>query len=363
MKSHKKDSNCIKKDGNIDQNMKKNKLLANILESSSSVSIISTDLNQNILYWNTGAENIFGYQASDVIGKKKIQIIYDGQESKKNALKAKRQIISTKEGTECELQQISKSGKKLWSRMTLTPCFDENENVIGILGIGIDITQNKRSEQNLRETMKKLKKTLTGMIYATELIIETRDPYTAGHQRRVAMLAKAIAENMNLTKQQVECIYIVGMIHDIGKISIPAEILSMPRRLTSAEFNLIKNHPQSGYEIFKKINFPWPIADIVLQHHERINGTGYPNGLVGKDIMLEAKILMVADVVEAMASHRPYRAAFSITRALGEVKQNSGILYNPDIVDSCVELFKKGKFSFDSNNSISPLLKDINVLL
>ncbi|RLC55909.1 MAG: PAS sensor protein [Candidatus Cloacimonadota bacterium] len=355
MKSNQKSYKHMRED-------EKNKLLSNILESSSAVSIISTDLNQNILYWNTGAENIFGYESSEVVGKKKINLIYDGAESKRNALLAKKIIVSTKKGTECELRQITKDRKKLWSRMTLSPRFDDNGEVTGILGIGIDITKHKESEHHLRETMKKLKQTLTGIIHATELIIETRDPYTAGHQRRVALLAKTIAEHMKLSEQQVEGIYMVGMIHDVGKISIPAEILSMPRRLTPAEFNLIKNHPQAGFDILKNIDFPWPIADIILQHHERIDGTGYPKGLSGKDISLEAKILMVSDVVEAMASHRPYRAAFGIERALGEIKQNSGILYDPDVVDSCIEVFENEKYRFENNESISPLLTEINVL-
>jgi PAS domain S-box-containing protein len=362
VKSENKSSNKTDKSLSNKQILKDDKLLYNILKSSSSVSIISTDLDQNILYWNTGAENIFGYKASEVIGKKKIQIIYDGQEAKKRAIKAKRPIVLTKKGAECELQQITKSGKRLWSRMTLSPRFDEKGEVIGILGIGTDITQHKKLEDHLRITLEKLNKTLTGIIYATELIIETRDPYTAGHQRRVALLAKAIAENMKLSEQQIEGIYMVGMIHDVGKISIPAEILSMPRRLTPAEFNLIKNHPQAGYDILKNIDFPWAIADIILQHHERIDGTGYPKGLIDKDISLEAKILMVADVIEAMASHRPYRAAFGLERALGEIKQNSGILYDPIVVDSCVELFEKDKFCFDNYENISPLLTDINVL-
>ncbi len=342
--------------------VEKNKLLSNILESSSSVSIISTDIDQNILYWNKGAENIFGYKASEVVGKKKVSIIYNGAESKRSALLAKKLIISTKKGTECELKQITKNGEKLWSRMTLSPRFDNNGKVIGILGLGINITKHKESEYHLRETLKKLKKTLTGIIHATELIIETRDPYTAGHQKRVALLAKSIAEYMKLPEQQVEGVYMVGMIHDVGKISIPAEILSMPRRLTPAEFNLIKNHPQAGYDILKNIDFPWPIADIILQHHERIDGTGYPKGLSGKDISLEAKIIMVADVVEAMASHRPYRAAFGLERALGEIKQNRAILYDPNVVDSCVDVFEKNKFCFDNNENISPLLKETNVL-
>jgi PAS domain S-box-containing protein len=355
------EKSTLELNNNIEDN-RDSKLLSNILESSTSVSIISTDIDQNIQYWNKGSENIFGYSALEVVGKKKITIIYDGTESVNSALKAKKLILSTKQSTMCELKQITKSGKKLWSQMTLSPRLNEKGKVIGILGVGIDITQHKKSEENFKNTMIKLEKTLKGIIFATELIIETRDPYTAGHQRRVANLSQEIAINMNLPKRQVEGIYMVGMIHDLGKISIPAEILSMPRRLTPAEFNLIKNHPQSGYDILHTIDFPWPIADIVLQHHERLDGTGYPNRLTEKDIMLEAKVIMVADVVEAMASHRPYRAAFGIKRALGEIIQNSGILYDPDVVTACVDLFKNKKFKFDNNESISPLLTETNVL-
>ena len=362
MKSDNKNSKSSNNNQDFKDCIENNKLLTEILESSSSVSIIATDLNQNIQYWNSGAENIFEYKSSEVVGKKRINLLYDGTEANRNALLAKELIVSTRKGTECELKQKTKSGKKLWSRMKLTPRFDEEGNIIGILGIGIDITQYKDSEHHLRETFKKLKKTLTGVIYATELIIETRDPYTAGHQRRVALLAKAIAENMNLSEQQVEGIYMVGMIHDVGKISIPAEILSMPRRLTPAEYNLIKNHPQAGYDILKNIDFPWPIADIILQHHERIDGSGYPKGLIDKEIMLEAKIIMVADVVEAMASHRPYRAAFGIEKALGEIKQNSAILYDADVVDSCIKVFKKKNFNFEDEDIIQQPLVDANVL-
>ena len=362
MESENKNSKNSNSNQNFKDCIENNKLLTDILESSSSVSIIATDLKQNILYWNSGAENIFGFQASEVVGKKRINILYDGTEANRNALLAKELILSTRKGTECELKQKTKSGKKLWSRMKLTPRFDDEGNIIGILGIGVDITQYKDSEHHLRETFKKLKKTLTGIIYATELIIETRDPYTAGHQRRVALLAKAIAENMNLPEQQVEGIYMVGMIHDVGKISIPAEILSMPRRLTPAEYNLIKNHPQAGYDILKNIDFPWPIADIILQHHERIDGAGYPKGLIDKEIMLEAKIIMVADVVEAMASHRPYRAAFGLEKALDEIKQNSAILYDADVVEACINVFEKNNFDFEDEDMFQQPLVDAHVL-
>jgi len=361
VKSKKDYSDPVQKDIKHSTKIKNEGLLTNILDSSSSVSIISTDIDHIIQYWNNGAENIFGYKSNEVVGKN-ISIIYDGADAKKEAHKVSKMIFTTKQQTECELRQITKNGEHLWSRMTLTPRFDEDGNVIGILGLGINITQYKNMEHDLLDILTKLKTTLTGIIYAPELIVETRDPYTAGHQRRVAVLAKAIADNMKLSEQQVEGIYMVGMIHDVGKISIPAEILSMPRRLTSAEFNLIKSHPQSGYDILKNIDFPWPIANIILQHHERIDGSGYPKGLTGNDIMLEAKILMVADVVEAMASHRPYRAAFPLDNALGEIKQNSGIFYQADIVNSCIEVFEKDNFNFENSDKIIPILADINVL-
>ena len=333
-----------------------NKFLLNILESSSSVSIISTDLKQNILYWNSGAENIFGYKSEEVVGIRKIDIIYADDSTIRQVQKVRKQIMKTKKGMNCELKQVTKNGRILWSRMTLTPRFGEDGRIIGILGIGEDITEHKRADAELRDTMEKLRKTLTGIIHATEMIIETRDPYTAGHQRRVATLAKAIATKLGLPEIQVEGVYMVGVIHDLGKISVPAEILSMPRRLTEAEFNLIKNHPKAGYDILKNIEFPWPVANIVLQHHERINGSGYPAGLEGKDIILEAKVLAVADVVESMVSHRPYRASFPLKRALGEIIQNREILYDPDIVDCCLELFNKNNFQFEEREEPSPLL-------
>lgn len=349
--------------GDIATKQDSHKLLSNILESSSSVSIISTDLDHNIQYWNKGAENIFGYKAEEVIGKMKVDIIYFDEAANKTAQKARDHIVKEKTGTECELQQVTKDGKNIWSRMTLTPRFNDSGQIIGILGIGVDITKYKNSEKNLREIMRKLKQALTGVIYATEQMIETRDPYTAGHQKRVAMLARAIAKKMDLPEDQVEGVFMVGMIHDVGKISIPAEILSMPRRLTPVEFNLIKNHPQAGYDILKSIDFPWPIANIILQHHERLDGTGYPKGLSGKEITLEARIIMVADVTEAIASHRPYRAAFGIKRALGEIKQNSGILYDSNVVNACVELFENNEFNFENNENISPLLTNPDDLL
>ncbi|HCL90541.1 MAG TPA: hypothetical protein DHW70_04395 [Candidatus Atribacteria bacterium] len=185
-------------------------------------------------------------------------------------------------------------------------------------------------------------------IEAISLVTEARDAYTAGHQRKVSKLAVALAEEMGFPKDRVEGIKISALIHDVGKINLPVEILSKPGKLSEIEFNLIKNHSQIGHDILKKIDFPWPIAEIVLQHHEKINGSGYPGGLKGDEILLEAKIICVADVVEAMSSHRPYRPALGIEKALEEISQNKGTLYDPEVVDTCFKLFKEKSFKFES---------------
>jgi putative nucleotidyltransferase with HDIG domain len=175
-------------------------------------------------------------------------------------------------------------------------------------------------------------------------IIEAKDPYISGHQQRVSQLATAMAKELNLSQDKVEGIRVASLIHDIGKIGLPTEILSKPTKLTDTEFNLIKEHSQKGYDILKSIDFAYPVDQIVLQHHEKINGTGYPNKIKGDKILLEAKIIGVADVVEAMSSHRPYRPALGIDRALEEILKNKGILYDPAVVDACLKLFKEKGF-------------------
>ncbi|TES90542.1 MAG: PAS domain S-box protein [Candidatus Cloacimonadota bacterium] len=210
-----------------------------------------------------------------------------------------------------------------------------------------EITERKRAEEELTQSFTKMRKTLEGIVHAMAIVVEKRDPYTAGHQRRVAELACAIAKEMGFPEEKVEEIRFAGLLHDIGKISVPAEVLSRPGRLTEPEFNMIKTHPELSHDILKTIEFPWPIAQIVLQHHERLDGSGYPSGLKREDILLEAKILAVADVVEAMSSHRPYRPARGIDKALGEVLENRGVLYEPDVVNICVKLFAEKAFSFE----------------
>jgi len=196
------------------------------------------------------------------------------------------------------------------------------------------------------EDITTLRKILGGTIQSVCEAIEVRDPYTAGHQRRVSDLARHIASKMGLPRQMIEGIRTAGNIHDIGKIAIPSDLLSKPSRLLDIEFELIKRHTSTGFQILSSIDFPWPVAAMVLQHHERIDGSGYPLGLEGDMMLLEAKVLAVADVVEAMATHRPYRPSLGILESLEEIRKNRGILYEPDVVDACISLFNDDAFEF-----------------
>lgn len=189
-----------------------------------------------------------------------------------------------------------------------------------------------------------LKKTFEEMVTTLATTLEKRDPYTAGHQQRVANLAVAIAEDMGLSDEEIELIFMAGLIHDLGKIYVPAEILNKPGHLTELEFGMIKTHPEVGYEILKNVDFPWEVARVVHEHHERLNGTGYPNGIKKHEILMASRILSIADVVEAMASHRPYRPALSISVALDEILKNKGTLYDPEAVEACLNVFAEKGF-------------------
>ncbi|MBC8274597.1 MAG: HD-GYP domain-containing protein [Chloroflexi bacterium] len=204
-------------------------------------------------------------------------------------------------------------------------------------------TLSEFNEQNFEGLLK----VFNGTVEAIAALYEKRDPYTAGHQRRVAQLACAIARKMGLPEEQIYGIHIIGVVHDIGKIAVPGDILSKPGRLSPEEFNIVKTHPQVAYEVLRNLEFPWPVAETILQHHERLDGSGYPNGISGKAIILEARILCVADVVESMASHRPYRPALGKKKALNEILKYKGILYDPAVADACSRLSSNGGFNLD----------------
>jgi response regulator RpfG family c-di-GMP phosphodiesterase len=224
--------------------------------------------------------------------------------------------------------------------------FNGNELIMRLMRV----LKERRLRTELEKRIKQLFVVLEGVVHALSLSIDARDPYTAGHQKRVSDLAGAIAGEMGLLKDQIIGIHMAGKIHDLGKIAVPAEILSKPRKLSDAEFTLIKTHPDVGYNILKKINFPWPIAETVHQHHERIDGSGYPRGLKANEILLEAKIMAVADVVEAIASHRPYRPALGIEAAADEIRQNRGTSYDPEVVDACLRIITRPDFTFEVSN-------------
>jgi len=237
-------------------------------------------------------------------------------------------------GKDFEVQFRRKDGRIIWVSRTTQVVRDENGQVLYYEGIIEDITDRKDSLDRLRNA-------LGGTVRALASVVETRDPYTAGHQRHVADLALAIAGEMGLSTNRIEGLRVAAIIHDIGKISVPAEILTKPGKLTELEFGIIKVHSQSGYNILKDIDFPWPVAMMVYEHHERMNGSGYPRNLKRDEILLEARILAVSDVVESMASHRPYRASLGIEAALEEIEKNKGIIYDENVADACLKLFRE----------------------
>ncbi len=261
-------------------------------------------------------------------------------------------------GKERAIIRVERSGRLLGLLAILLACdvaADEDEKsllkeVAGDIGFALRNMEleeaRERTEEELRQSFHRLRRILEGTINALASTVETRDPYTAGHQQRVALLACDIAKEMGLSDDMISGIHMAALIHDIGKISVPVQILSKPGRLTGAEFDMIKAHCEVGYDILKGIEFPQPIAQVVRQHHERINGSGYPQGLKGEDILPGAKIVAVADVVEAISSHRPYRPSLGIDKALEEISENRGILYESDVVNACLKVVEEKGFGF-----------------
>ena len=237
------------------------------------------------------------------------------------------------------------SGKEWITETRKIPVF-KDRHVVNVITVIHNITEHKQAELEVKRSYQQLQETFIATVNALASTVEMKDPYTAGHQRWTTHLACAIAAEMGLAQERIEGIRMAGLIHDIGKINIPVEILSKPGHLSEVEYDMIKDHPQVGCNIVREIKFPWPVAEIVFQHHERFDGSGYPQGLRGDAIILEARILAVADTVEAMASHRPYRVAHGIDMALTEISQNRGELFDPQVVDCCLRVFKKG-FRFD----------------
>lgn len=298
---------------------------------------------------NGAACELLGYEEKELTGKK-VESIF-AEEDFMASRTDLQDLIKGEYVKNIEEEFLSKSGEKIPVIFSSSVMHDGNGNIQGVIFVAQSVMERKQLEEKLHHTLITLRKAMKGAIQAMALTVERRDPFTSGHQQRVADLARAIAREMDLTEERIDGLRMCAVVHDLGKMFIPSDILTKSARLTEDEYNIIKTHPQAGYEILKEIEFPWPIAEMELQHHERINGSGYPRGLTGKDMLLEAKILAVSDVVEAMVNKRSYHAAHSNNEALEEIIKNKGSLYDPDVVDACERVFNKKGFVFKEKPS------------
>jgi PAS domain S-box-containing protein len=316
--------------------------LENVVDSISSDVLMVVDQENRVVRCNASLKRIFGYELSEVIDRRTDCLFRTSPSCSEEA-----QGDSHSDGNGGFTVTTARGRLKDGHEIPLEIVTGKLTTGGGAVLLLRDISERMAAEAQLRNSYQKLQKLLEETVNILAMAVEMRDPYTAGHQRRVAALACAIAGELNLSVRRMDGLRLASIVHDVGKLYVPAEILSKPGKLTETEFNLIKAHPQLGYDLLKKIDFPWPVAEMVLQHHERVDGSGYPQGLRGKEILLESRIMGVADVVEAMASHRPYREAYGNGRALEEISQNRGILYDADVVDACLRLFYEGGFDFE----------------
>lgn len=312
--------------------------------STDIIFILDTDLNVRKI--SPAVELISGYRPDELLGKTYFDLGIINTKNV-NAIAQDKKILFSGESIKHKVYKFrDKKDNIHYAEVNATPII-KNGDVIACVASARDITERKRVEKQYQETLERLRTSLDLMIHSLSLTVESKDPYTAGHQRRVADLARAIGSQMGLSEETRDCIRMSGIVHDLGKVSVPSEILSKPGILREHEMGIIKHHPETGYEILKDIDFPWPVADIVLQHHERIDGSGYPHGLTKNEIHLESRIISVADVVEAMASHRPYRASIGIDSALNEIKDGRGSIYDEEVVDACIALFQESEYKFE----------------
>ncbi|MCL5959739.1 MAG: PAS domain S-box protein [Chloroflexi bacterium] len=319
------------------------------LVETSPDAILLFNLQADILSCNRVAVELYGADTADeLLGRSGFDFL--APEDLDRARGNMSRILNGETMRGIEYRVLKRDGTRLYIELSVSPVTGKDGKPKAFVGIFRDIMDRKEAEAVLEHNYSILRQTLEGTIRVLALTVETRDRYTAGHQRGVAKLAAAIAQEIGLTMDQSNGTRLAAMVHDIGKLSIPAEILGKPGRLSETELRFIKCHPQVAYEILKTVEFPWPVAQIVLQHHEQIDGSGYPSGLKGEEILLEARIIRVADVVEAMASHRPYRPALGIDAGLEEILRNSGVLYDPGVVDACLKVFREKRFDFAKDN-------------
>src|SRR5450756_968866 len=308
------------------------------------LAVIEFDLEGRVREWNPAAAAVSGYSREAAIGQYWTFIVPAAIHGQLEGVWAA--IVEQRGGNRSTNENITKDGRKISCEWFNTPLVGPGGRTIGVASLIQDVTEQVEAQEEVRRQAEQLRRTVEGAVLAMSHVVETRDPYTAGHERRVAELATAIAGEVGMDGEELTALRHAGLIHDIGKIAVPAEILAKPGRLSEVEFNLIQQHPATGFDILAAIDFGRPVAEMVLQHHERLDGSGYPRGLSGEDILPEARILAVADVVEAMSSHRPYRAALGMEAALAEIREHAGVKYDADVVAACVRLVEEQGFQF-----------------
>jgi PAS domain S-box-containing protein/putative nucleotidyltransferase with HDIG domain len=321
--------------------------------------IIATDKDLNIISWNKAAETTLGWKAEEVLSNPPASQIRAEVLGFLNDDGVTKSIIESGSWVG-EIAVTRKNGQPLNTLVSAGILWDNSGKFNGLVTIYHDTEISQpgeegavvndveiRANQRIQRSLERLHERIKEIIQAVAYISEVKDSYTAGHQRRVAHLSYEIAKSMGLSEDLNDGLTMASYVHDIGKIAIPMEILCKTEKLTEVEFDMIKDHTRIGYEILKTIEFPWPIAKIVLQHHERIDGSGYPFGIAEEQILLESRILAVADVVEAMSSDRPYRPAIGLEKALIEINSNKGILYDPWVVEACNKIFSNKDFKID----------------
>lgn len=325
----------------MESKVKENETRVTTILNSIADAVIVIDISGRIDYINDAAGKLLSLKREEILEKPVNDVLKFGTDPKEGE-----KMFFPMSMNYIEFNNyLTTVARKIPVDFTSTPLRMANGKLKGAILVVRDITQQVEYDRRIQESMDTLTRAMYGTIEAITKTVETRDPYTAGHQKKVADIAREIAKDMSLGRDIIESVNLAGQIHDLGKIAIPSEILNKPGRLNEIEFALIKTHSSMGYEIMKNIDFPWPIADIVLQHHEKLDGSGYPKGIKGDDILIQARIIAVADVLEAMASHRPYRAALGLEAALDELKQKAGIHFDPDVVASCIRLFRDRKFN------------------
>ena len=306
--------------------------------------VLILDWNGSILFANREAAKIIEYERpEEFIGHNMVEYLHPDYFQK--AAEDLEAVKADKMGFLSEYQLSSVTGRHIWVESIGGKIIFRNAsaNLVCIR----DITERKQAEEELLRTLESLRKAVGATIQVMVSAVEARDPYTAGHQLRTADLARTIATDMGLTQDTIDAIRMAGSIHDIGKLYVPSELLTKPSRLTDIELSLIKEHSRRGYEMLKDVESPWPLAEIIYQHHERMNGTGYPRNLKGDDILMEARILAISDVVESMGSHRPYRPSLGIEAALEEIEKNRGTLYDTGAVDACLRVFREKGYQLE----------------